>query len=136
MYKYYFTLFSWQECTISKNLVLLRIIKDFTASCNIFFIYTQDTDNEVSDVLHKSDETLISYYDCNNIYGINMISHDMICAKNNGRGICRGDIGGPFILNNKLIGVASWNYGCNDDDYPDVFASTVFLYDWIVANIN
>lgn len=68
-------------------------------------------------------------------YGISMISTKMLCATNNGQSFCRGDLGGPMMFNNDLVGLASWNYGCGDPEKPDVFVYIKPYYDWIQSNI-
>lgn len=35
----------------------------------------------------------------------------------------QGDSGGPFAVNNKLVGIVSWGSGCARATYPGVYAS-------------
>lgn len=65
---------------------------------------------------------------------MSMISYEMLCATNTGGGFCRGDLGGPMMFKNDLVGLASWNYECGDPETPDVFVYIKPYYDWINAN--
>jgi trypsin len=47
----------------------------------------------------------------------------MICAGEDGAGICNGDLGSPLVVNNVLVGIASWGIGCAEDSYPGVYTS-------------
>lgn len=60
----------------------------------------------------------------------------MICTINPvGRGICRGDLGGPLIGNgDELMGIASWHLECADGK-PDVYTAISPFIDWITDTI-
>ncbi|XP_063708992.1 snake venom serine proteinase 4a-like [Culicoides brevitarsis] len=54
-----------------------------------------------------------------------------ICVR---KGMCWGDSGGPFVQNNKLVGIISWGVddieGCDSDPFM-----LVRVYEWIFENI-
>jgi len=60
---------------------------------------------------------------CENAYPRELISMNMMCAKEDGVDTCQGDSGGPLYdkENNKLVGVVSWGYGCAKK-WPGVYA--------------
>lgn len=78
---------------------------------------------------------IVSNKECNRAYS-GRISSDMLCAgtQEGGRGACDGDIGGPLVINNAVVGVASWGRGCGKPGYPGVYARVPFFTDWIIEN--
>lgn len=79
---------------------------------------------------------IISNKECNQSYK-GRITSDMLCAglPEGGRGACDGDNGGPLVINNALVGVASWGRGCGKPGFPGVYARVPFFTDWIIENI-
>lgn len=62
----------------------------------------------------------------------------MICAGVigfGGQGFCEGDIGGPLVVDNTVVGISSWAYGCGLADYPGVYARIAAVRTWIDKNI-
>ncbi|XP_071637582.1 chymotrypsin-2-like [Temnothorax longispinosus] len=59
-----------------------------------------------------------------------------ICAydPNVNRGSCKGDSGGPLIVNGKLVGLVSWAKACSLTDYPTVYTRVPSYIDWIKKN--
>ena len=57
----------------------------------------------------------------------------MICAAvdGGGKGTCRGDHGGPLVVNGVLVGIASRGIGCGDPDYPAVFSNVAVLRSFV-----
>ena len=59
-----------------------------------------------------------------------LISKDMVCAGETGKGFCVHDIGGPLTVKSSstnqhdLVGVASWNRGCSAVSSCIVFSSS------------
>ncbi|XP_066591872.1 tabserin-like [Prorops nasuta] len=58
--------------------------------------------------------------------------HDtQVCVFNQkGEGACNGDSGGPFVVKNKLVGIASWVIPCAQG-YPDGFTCVYSFRPWI-----
>lgn len=52
-----------------------------------------------------------------------------------GRGACAGDIGGPLVINDTLIGIFSWGIGCALPSFPSVFVNVAYHLGWIEENI-
>lgn len=63
------------------------------------------------------------------------IENSMMCAFSSERDACQGDSGGPLISKGKLVGLTSWGVGCNDGNFPGVYARVSSAYNWIRRNI-
>ncbi|XP_055389299.1 trypsin-1-like [Condylostylus longicornis] len=77
---------------------------------------------------------IVNQDQCNKAYkAYGGVTPRMICAglKEGGKDSCQGDSGGPLVLNNTLIGVVSWGYGCAVAGYPGVYARVPAVRDWI-----
>lgn len=60
-----------------------------------------------------------------------MPDEDFICTSNpNGKSICIQDAGDPLILNDILIGIATWTAECSSS-YPDAYTKVYSHIDWI-----
>lgn len=79
---------------------------------------------------------IISDEECKRVWR-GHITADMLCAgtPEGGRGFCYGDTGGPLVLNNVLVGIASWTYGCARARVPEVYARVPFFTSWIRDNM-
>jgi len=89
-------------------------------------------------VLHHVSVPWVSDNRCEQSYGNNAITPQMICAGdvNNGQiDSCQGDSGGPLTLTNsgrtKLIGVVSFGIGCGNARYPGVYAKVSSVLGWV-----
>ncbi|MCY0950464.1 serine protease [Streptomyces sp. H27-S2] len=62
-----------------------------------------------------------------------VLTDGMLCAgyPEGGKGICRGDAGGPLAVNGKVVGIASWERGCGQANSPSVFTSVAHYRSWI-----
>lgn len=63
------------------------------------------------------------------------IHNSMVCAKNRNRDTCQGDSGGPLAWRGKQVGVTSWGVGCNNRNFPGVYARVSSAYKWIRRNV-
>ena len=101
-----------------------------------------DEVQEISNELMEVDVKLISNEECEQSSdGMGLSYHDMItenmmCAKDMGEDSCQGDSGGPLVLKSSQgadvqVGVVSWGYGCADEHFPGVYSRVSSAYDWI-----
>lgn len=53
------------------------------------------------------------------------VSENMICTggMTGDLDTCQVDTGGPLILGDKIVGIASWRIGCTQEKRPRVFTS-------------
>ena len=63
------------------------------------------------------------------------VTDNMFCAGEYHNGVCGGDTGDPLTYNDTLIGIMSWDYGCNEQRFPAVFTAVYKYSDWINQNI-
>ncbi|XP_068147332.1 trypsin 3A1-like [Drosophila tropicalis] len=61
------------------------------------------------------------------------VTKNMICAglPSGQQGSCPGDSGGPFVIDNKLVGIVSWGFGCGAVHRPTVYTNVPRLRKWI-----
>jgi len=70
-----------------------------------------------------------------------LISSDMLCAGDNGQDTCRGDSGGPLILDGVspdkdiVVGIVSWGFGCALPAFPGVYSRVSYEVEWIKQTI-
>nr|ALE15214.1 trypsin-like serine protease precursor [Diatraea saccharalis] len=72
---------------------------------------------------------------CRQRYSEEAITDNMICAgvlDEGGRDACQGDSGGPMYVQNILVGIISWGYGCGSPSFPGVNTAVSSYTDWIV----
>ncbi|KAG8041997.1 hypothetical protein G9C98_007305, partial [Cotesia typhae] len=89
-------------------------------------------------VLQKTEVFIASQSYCKQVHtdaGSN-IHETHICAYDpvHETGPCNGDSGGPLMVDNKLVGLASWVRGCASTMYPTVYTRVPSFLDWIEAN--
>uniref|UniRef100_A0A182K7T0 trypsin n=1 Tax=Anopheles christyi TaxID=43041 RepID=A0A182K7T0_9DIPT len=83
--------------------------------------------------LKAANVNLLSAKDCEKAYSW-MDQEYMICAGFN-QGLvdtCQGDSGGPLVVNSQLAGVVFYGEGCAKPNYPGIYVSIPWFYDWIV----
>lgn len=51
----------------------------------------------------------------------------MFCAGTLGKDSCKGDSGGPVVLNGKQIGVVSFGYGCAKPKFYGIYTKVAFF---------
>lgn len=91
---------------------------------------TSDGSDKPSEILQNAVLKVVDNKKCDRIYEGSIIdSH--ICAFESGKGFCYKDQGNPLILENQLIGIASWFVGCGSNKFPGVFTRVDRFDDWI-----
>jgi len=103
-------------------------------------------DTSVPPALQSVDVTLFGRDDCEakfrtNIFftSSNLIQADMYCAgaPSGGKDACLGDSGGPNYFTDPAtskrtqLGVVSWGIGCAQEEFPGVYTSVAYHYDFI-----
>nr|ACO11627.1 Trypsin precursor [Caligus rogercresseyi] len=83
-----------------------------------------------SDVLLAATLHMISDEECEARFP-GMIDGTMFCATAPKKDICAGDMGGPLVQGNTLVGISSWGFGCIFTDYPGVYGKVAKFTDWI-----
>ncbi|XP_038565973.1 chymotrypsinogen B-like [Micropterus salmoides] len=83
---------------------------------------------------------IVSYKDCNDVYGI--ITSNMMCAgqPQGGKDSCQGDSGGPMVRKTGAQwvqgGVVSFGYGCALPQTPGVYTRVSEYQSWINKQIS
>lgn len=100
-----------------------------------FYYFQPDSKDDRLQFIHM---TTITRDECNDQF--KHVSHNKripmndntLCAKSDSSSedLCYGDSGGPFIVNNHLIGIVSWGKGCGMG-LPDGFTRVSTLSGWI-----
>ncbi|CAL3972269.1 hypothetical protein PZA11_004570 [Diplocarpon coronariae] len=147
--------------TINRDIALWTLITPVTESDSIKFaiLPEQGSDPPVDEVtivsgwgsikaeditipnaLQFADIKIVDRVDCNAKYqGAKMptVTTDMFCATESDRGACKGDSGGPLIIDRTgvLIGLVSWTGGCASE-FPAVFTRIGNLIYWINQNLS
>ncbi|KAH0539798.1 hypothetical protein KQX54_008120 [Cotesia glomerata] len=90
-------------------------------------------------VLQKAEVFIASQSYCKQVHtdtGSHIDDNTHICAYDpvHESGPCHGDSGGPLMVGNKLVGLASWVRGCASTIYPSVYTRVPSFLDWIKAN--
>jgi len=90
------------------------------------------------DKCHKATMPIIEDQTCRLAYGSSVIADGMICTGRSSFNIgpCGEDLGSPLFANNQLVGLYSWDWGCNLEDYPPVYTQISYYVDWINSVIN
>ncbi|XP_073833447.1 trypsin alpha-like [Musca autumnalis] len=58
----------------------------------------------------------------------------LLCLQYNAGGICTGDVGGPAVYENELVGLASFSIERCGSEYPDGFTNIAHYLKWIREN--
>ena len=91
-------------------------------------------DGNRTDLLHWVDIRIASQDYCKSVYkGSEHIYDTHLCAYDPTavRGHCKGDSGGPLMVNGKLAGLVSWSRHCANTVYPSVYTRVSSYIDWI-----
>ncbi|KAL0111980.1 hypothetical protein PUN28_013305 [Cardiocondyla obscurior] len=140
------------------DIALIRVMTPFTTSGDIGFVTLPEQDETVeegavarvsgfgrlspdgpgSKILQKANIYVAQQSYCREMYGYMQypIYDTHICANDPDirRGSCKGDSGGPLIVNGKLVGLVSWAKACSLTDYPTVYTRVPSYINWIKEN--
>ena len=89
---------------------------------------------ESNKILRQAVVPKVNQSDCDEAYVMyGGITDRMICAgyEEGGKDACQGDSGGPLSINNTLVGVVSWGFGCAKPNYPGVYSRVAAVVDWV-----
>ncbi|XP_062386151.1 serine protease 27-like [Sardina pilchardus] len=92
--------------------------------------------------LQEVEMPVIGNRKCKCIYGVNVITDNMICAGvlPGGKDSCQGDSGGPMVIQQNSVwiqsGVVSFGYGCARPNIPGVYSRVSQYQAWIQSHIN
>lgn len=90
-------------------------------------------------ILRATFVPIVHRNNCQKAYRRLTISHQMLCAGFlfGGHDSCQGDSGGPLVVEDQLVGVVSFAYGCARPGFPGVNARVSAVRDWIreVSNV-
>lgn len=150
----------FDSCTLSNDVMLVKLkepssytpvalnnetnssITENNADVTVMGWGTTSRGGSTSDVLLEVELDVVSNDICNDQYGNEEITNDMMCAARDGKDSCQGDSGGPLIKKGSSVeedvqvGIVSWGYGCADPRYSGVYSRVSYLYDWIIENQN
>lgn len=97
-----------------------------------------DNEQQLATKLQYAELPLVPLSECNVGYSILDAKHHL-CAgfKDAHISICQGDSGGPLMLQNTVVGLASFvkTTKCNDKDAPPVFSRVYGYLDWIKSKM-
>ncbi|CAD7012583.1 unnamed protein product [Ceratitis capitata] len=65
-------------------------------------------------------------------YSEDEILDSMLCGLATNSQACGGLNGNPVVVNNQLVGLVSWGYGCGNKGNPSVLTNIPELRSWIV----
>ncbi|CAD6222698.1 GSCOCT00001097001.2-RA-CDS [Cotesia congregata] len=75
---------------------------------------------------------------CDDSYNtIGGLPQGQICAGNpDGQfDACTGDAGSPLVINDRLVGIVSWGYGCGLPNYPGVYTDISAYRFWVYQKL-
>ena len=109
---------------------------------------TEKTESSVPDILQETTVSYVSNRVCRQAKDQfvdenyqNLISDDMLCAFEEGQDGCFGDSGGGLMelgnspIDDLLVGVVSWGFGCAHPSFPGVYARVSYFSEWAIATI-
>ncbi|XP_063975819.1 trypsin iota-like [Diachasmimorpha longicaudata] len=84
-----------------------------------------------SRILQSSIQSVYNYEYCKNTDPEAPFRKDELCIKGNtGNTFCRGDSGGPVVVNKRLVGIISHAYECGSDE-PGAVTNVAYYSEWI-----
>jgi len=99
-----------------------------------------------SDVLMNVVVNVVSNDDCqkSEAYGqsySNLVTENVLCARDVGQDSCQGDSGGPLIVRGSdvttdvQIGIVNYGIGCAMEQFPGIYVRISKAYDWIETEV-
>ncbi|KAL3822898.1 hypothetical protein ACHAXA_010681 [Cyclostephanos tholiformis] len=141
-----FAIMCFEEPTMtSANIIKLNKVTSLPRTTSLVRVMGWgDTDpdpaiRQTSDELRVAKLRVVSNYQCASSYQAfsrsKVIQDEMMCARHRTQDTCQGDSGGPLVFQGMLVGITSWGVGCNNRDFPGVYARISSAYGWIKRNI-
>ncbi|XP_053692367.1 trypsin 3A1-like [Sabethes cyaneus] len=95
-----------------------------------------DLSAPVTDTLRAAYSTILPFKQCQEAYtrySLKVYEEEQYCIGDVGddKGSCRGDSGGPFIVDRTIYGVVSWGQNCTDTNFPGVYTDVSTYVQWI-----
>ncbi|XP_060757837.1 chymotrypsinogen A-like [Neoarius graeffei] len=126
-------------CLAASNSLFLKGTKAWvTGWGNIRFGVTMPSPKTLQEV----QVSVVNHSDCAKKYGSDIITENMICAAEGGKGACQGDSGGPLVVkcNGTWVqaGIVSFVKAneCASAVVPDVYVRVTQYQDWINRQID
>jgi trypsin len=105
-----------------------------------------DVFNAGSDVLMNVEVNIVPNDECqqSEAYGqsySNLVTENVLCARDVGQDSCQGDSGGPLIVRGNdvstdvQIGIVSYGIGCAMEQFPGIYARISKAYNWIETEV-
>ncbi|XP_014102261.2 trypsin theta [Bactrocera oleae] len=69
-------------------------------------------------------------------YSEDEVLKTMLCGLASNLQACNGQPGAPLVVNNQLVGLVSWGYGCGNKGNPAVFTNIASERSWIIETAN
>lgn len=102
--------------------------------------------NHGSDVLMNVEVNVVPNDECqkSEAYGqsySNLVTENVLCARDVGQDSCQGDSGGPLIVRGSdvstdvQIGIVSYGIGCAMEQFPGIYVRISKAYDWITTKV-
>jgi len=92
--------------------------------------------SDLPDNLMEALTPIVDFAQCNSAYNGDL-TNNMLCAGYfvSTRDSCQGDSGGPLMVNDTLVGIVSWGYGCAEDGFPGVYTKVKNYATWIESYV-
>lgn len=98
----------------------------------------QDGDADLSPQLQAVTLPVVRASACNDGYQ-GAVTERMLCVGEAWKGACDGDAGGPATVvensTTQLLGIVSWNYGCDLYGYPTIVTSIASVRTWLTTSV-
>lgn len=88
-------------------------------------------------VLKRAFIPVVSFKMCKNNYArryhgkLDHVTDNMFCAGEGREDSCRGDSGGPAVIDGNLVGIVSFGLECGSEEFPGVYTRVYVYRDWI-----
>ena len=96
--------------------------------------YTREDSRNAALVLQQMDAPVLDNSTCmEHLQSVGGLYEGQFCAGyiDGSSGTCKGDSGGPLIIENRLAGIIAWGKGCARPKLPGVYTSVSYYRDWI-----